>query len=92
LLVRPLNVVVAQVTAVYQMLLDLAPLRRSTCSRIDSLNPAESLPSFVTSTPTIARLLASFANCTLNAGLYPPFAIFITRASGSLVLTRSCLA
>jgi len=30
----------------------------------------------------------SVANCTLTAGLKPPLGIFITRACGSVVLTR----
>ena len=39
----------------------------------------------------MARLSVSVANCTFTAGLNPPLAIFITRASGSVVLTRSSL-
>ena len=33
-------------------------------------------------------ITVSAANCTLTAGLKPPLGIFITRACGSVVLTR----
>ena len=46
---------------------------------------APSAPWLVTSTPTIIRDAPSAANCTLYAGRKPPSAIFITRASGSVV-------
>ena len=68
------------------------PVRCSTCCRIGALSPTLSLPSLVTSTPTMARLSVSVANCTFTAGLKPPLGIFITRASASVVLTRGCRA
>src|SRR6266536_2207767 len=40
----------------------------------------------------MARLSVSVANCTLHAGLNPPFGIFIRRASASLVLTRNSVS
>lgn len=43
----------------------------------------------VTSTPAMIWVSTSVANCTLNAGLNPPSAIFITRANGSLTIWPS---
>ena len=71
---------------------DFSPVRSSTWRRIGSLSPALSLPSLLTSTPRMARLAVSAANCTFTAGLKPPLGIFITRASASVVLTRGCRA
>ncbi|MDQ3032537.1 MAG: hypothetical protein M3Y87_08985 [Myxococcota bacterium] len=68
------------------------PVRRSICSSIGVMAPM-SLPTFVTFTATIARGPPSsepaVAICTFIAGRKPSSAIFMTRASASVVDARA---
>ena len=91
LLVRIFDILGPQVSTIQQLFLHFLPRPLLYLFLIGALNPAASYPSLLTSTPTMARLSVSVANCTFTAGLNPPFAIFITRACGSVVLTLSSL-
>ena len=64
------------------------PVRCSICSTIGASWPA-SVPCVVTSTPTMTCDSVSVANCTLYAGRNPPSAIFMLRASASVVDARA---